>query len=231
MAGWIGWGLTKYHLGTAIQWRIPLGFQILPAIPLLFVTLVLPESPRWLMIKGREDEALHVLAKLHARGDTNDPLVLGEFHDMKDKVLTEAAVKSGWGQIFGNKENMRKVMLGVILQFSVQMTGVSFLQYYGPTVYAKVGYSVETTLLLGSLSGVLGILSQFSCVVFVDRTGRRWPLIIGNFLSGFLYIFNLYISYKFQMDEGTPTMARAFVAVGWMWNMIFSACIGPLSWA
>lgn len=223
--------MTKYHLGTAMQWRLPLGFQMVPAVPLLFVTLVLPESPRWLMIKGREEEALQVLAQLHARGDTSDPLVQGEFAEMREKVSSEASVDSGWGQLLRNRENLRKVMLGVILQFSVQMTGVSFLQYYGPRVYGAVGYSVETTLLLGSLGGVLGILSQLSCVIFIDRTGRRWPLIIGNFLSGFLYIFNLFISYKFEVKQGTGTMARAFVAVGWLWNMIFSACIGPISWA
>jgi sugar porter (SP) family MFS transporter len=231
VAGWVGWGMTKYRLGTPEQWRVPLGLQMVPALPLLFVSLVLPESPRWLVIRGREEEALRVLARLHARGDVNDPLVQGEFAQMRSKVAAEAAVHSGWAEIFGSRQNLRKVMLGVILQFSVQMTGVSFLQYYAPKVYGKVGYSVETTLLLGSLSGVLGILAQFSCVVFVDRTGRRWPLIIGNALSGFLYIWNTYISRMFEVGEGTGTQARAFVAVGWLWNMIFSACIGPLSWA
>lgn len=132
IAGWIGYGTTKNNLGQPIQWRLPLGFQMVPAVPLLFITLVLPESPRWLMIKGRESEALTVLAKLHARGDECDPLVLGEFHEMKSKVQEEEAVKSGWGEIFHNKGNLRKVALGVILQFSVQMTGVSFLQYYAP---------------------------------------------------------------------------------------------------
>ncbi|RSH80604.1 uncharacterized protein EHS24_009186 [Apiotrichum porosum] len=231
VASWIGYGVTKNNLGTALQWRLPLGFQMVPAVPLLFVTLVLPESPRWLMIKGREEESLTVLAQLHSNGDVHDPLVLGEFHEMREKVREEAATTSGWGQIFRNADNLRKVMLGVILQFSVQMTGVSFIQYYAPRVYAAVGYSTETTLLLGSLSGVLGILSQLSCVLFIDKTGRRWPLIIGNSLSGFLYIFLMWISYKFNKDEGSETMARAFVAVNWLWNMIFSACIGPISWA
>lgn len=136
VASWIGYGVTKNNLGTALQWRLPLGFQMVPAVPLLFVTLVLPESPRWLMIKGREEESLTVLAQLHSNGDVHDPLVLGEFHEMREKVREEAATTSGWGQIFRNADNLRKVMLGVILQFSVQMTGVSFIQYYAPRVYA-----------------------------------------------------------------------------------------------
>ncbi|BEJ14542.1 hypothetical protein CspHIS471_0403090 [Cutaneotrichosporon sp. HIS471] len=104
-------------------------------------------------------------------------------------------------------------MLGVIPQFSVQMTGVSFLQSYAPKVYGKVECCVETRFLLGSLSGVPDIPAQFSCVVFVDRTGRRWPLMIGSFLSGFLYIWNTYISKMFQDGHGTLTQARAPVEI------------------
>lgn len=71
---------------------------------------------------------------------------------------------------------------------------------------------------------------QFTVCAWVDRLGRRWPLIICNCLSGFLFIFVMWISVKFDRGEGTQTMGRAFVAVCWMWNMSF-APIGSLSWA
>lgn len=230
-AAWINYGMIHNYLGTALQWRFPLGFQMAPAIPLLFVTLILPESPRWLMLKGREDEALVTLAKLHARGDTSDPFVLGEFHEMQAKIREEASIDQGWGQIFHNPQNFRRVMLGVILQFSVQMTGVSFLQYYAPRIFAKVGFSTETTLLLGAAGGFPNMASQFAVVMLVDKLGRRRPLIVCNAISGFLYIFILWITYKFTVDDsGTATMGRAFVALTWIWNIFFS-WIGSLSWA
>lgn len=84
------------------------------------------------MIVGREEEALLSLARLHAHGDTTDPLVLGEFEDMRLKVREEAAVETGWGGMLRDPQSLRKIMLGIILQFSVQMTGVSVLQYYSP---------------------------------------------------------------------------------------------------
>ncbi|EKD05555.1 glucose transporter [Trichosporon asahii var. asahii CBS 8904] len=230
-AAWINYGMIHNYLGTALQWRFPLGFQMAPAVPLLFVTLILPESPRWLMLKGREDEALLTLAKLHARGDTSDPFVLGEFHEMQAKIREEAQIDQGWGQIFHNPQNFRRVMLGVILQFSVQMTGVSFLQYYAPRIFAKVGFSTETTLLLGAAGGFPNMASQFAVVMLVDKLGRRRPLIVCNAISGFLYIFILWITYKFTVDDsGTATMGRAFVALTWIWNIFFS-WIGSLSWA
>jgi sugar porter (SP) family MFS transporter len=214
IAAWINYAMIHNYHGSVLQWRFPLGFQMAPAVPLLFVTLILPESPRWLMLKGREEEALQTLANLHARGDTSDPFVLGEFHEMRNKIREESQIDQGWGQIFSNRQNLRKVMLGVILQFSVQMTGVSFLQYYAPRIFAKVGFSTETTLLLGAASGFPNLVAQFSVVMLVDKVGRRKPLIFCNIGSGFMYIFILWITYKFTVeDSGNQTMGRAFVAV------------------
>lgn len=85
-----------------------LAFQMVPAIPLLFVVLVLPESPRWLMIRGREEEALQVLAQLHARGDVDDPLVQGEFHEMKMTVAKDAAEATSWKELV-QPQNFRKM--------------------------------------------------------------------------------------------------------------------------
>jgi hypothetical protein len=104
------------------------------------------------MLVGRKEECLHALARLHARGDTTDPFVIGEFEDLNSKVSEEAANEWGWMQVrrrgwwrreawteslrtrqmFGDASVVRRIMLGIILQFSVQMTGVSVIQYYAP---------------------------------------------------------------------------------------------------
>ncbi|KAL7419267.1 hypothetical protein Q5752_006104 [Cryptotrichosporon argae] len=231
IAGWIGYGLTKNNYGSVAQWRIPLGLQITPAIPLLLLTFLLPESPRWLCIVGREEEALHTLARLHARGDVNDAFVQGEFAEMKLKVREEAEAQSSWMQIAKNTENLRKILLGIILQFSVQMTGVSFIQYYSVTIYDAVGYSSATTLLLQSINNVLAILAQLACVIWVDKTGRRLPLIAGNIVSGLCFIPVTVIQKQFLANKGSARQAQGFVAAAWIYNIAFSACIGPLSWA
>lgn len=89
-------------------------------MPLVLLTFLLPESPRsvissdlalgafhteakltrrWLMIKGRQEEALHTLARLHARGNVNDPVVVGEFHAIKTQMEELSALDQGWGQV------------------------------------------------------------------------------------------------------------------------------------
>ena len=84
------------------------------------------------MIKGREEDALQALARLHARGNCNDNFVRGEFAEIREKIAEEAKIESSWKEMFKDRTNLRKIMLGVILQFSVQMTGVSAIQYYSP---------------------------------------------------------------------------------------------------
>ena len=82
------------------------------------------------MIRGREEEALLNLAKLHANGNLHDAFVKAEFAEMKMKITEEAQLEQGWKSMITNRQTMRKVLLGIILQFSVQTTGVSAIQYY-----------------------------------------------------------------------------------------------------
>ena len=97
------------------------------------------------MIKGRSDEALLTLARLHARGNINDPVVVGEYTSIKTQLDEAGAMDQSWGQvrttpflkggissrqIFRDSVNLRKFFYGIVLQFSVQMTGVSAIQYY-----------------------------------------------------------------------------------------------------
>ena len=78
-------------------------------------------------------------------------------------------------------------MLGIILQFATQMTGVSAIQYYGPQIYEQVGFSSTSTLLIQSLNNVNALVGEAICIVFLDRVGRRIPLIWGNVLSGVVF--------------------------------------------
>ncbi|OWZ49870.1 glucose transporter [Cryptococcus neoformans 125.91] len=232
VAGWIAYGVAQTHFESPMAWRLPLGFQMLPAVPLIFLTFLLPESPRWLIIKGHDEKALRSLARLHAKGDENDPFVLGEFGAIKNKVEAEAVMQQSWRLIFNfeDRTNMRKVLYGIILQFSVQMTGVSAIQYYAPTVYASVGFSTNTSLLINSINSVNALIAQFCCILFVDKVGRRFPLIFGNILSGTCFAVATALAKQFADGRGSKGQGIGFVVVLYVYNFFFSACIGPLSW-
>ncbi len=84
-----------------------------------------------------------MLAKLHAYGNTSDPFVVSELAEMKAKIEEERDQEQGWAEIFHNPNNLRKIFMGIIVQFSVQMTGVSAIQYYSPWVAATSLVSAE----------------------------------------------------------------------------------------
>jgi hypothetical protein len=64
------------------------------------------------------------------------------------------------------------------------MTGVSAIQYYSPRVFAAVGFSSNTTFLIASINNVVGLLGEALCIAFLDKTGRRVPMVGGNALAG-----------------------------------------------
>ncbi|KAF8829800.1 hypothetical protein HHX47_DHR2000123 [Lentinula edodes] len=188
-ASWITYGTSAGLKGTQAEWRVPLGIQIIPAIPLFAFILLLPESPRWLAEKGRLDEAARTLAKLHAHGNVNDPFVVSQMEDIKAEIQRAREIGSAsWGELFTDPSNFRRVSLGYILQFSVQMTGVSAIQYYSTTIFTTMGFSATRVLLFQSINSVIALIGEACCVLWVDNTGRRMPLIVGNVASGLSFV-------------------------------------------
>ncbi|KAF9031875.1 general substrate transporter [Hymenopellis radicata] len=224
VASWVTYGTANSPSiqNSQSEWRIPLGIQIVPALPLLAFIMFFPESPRWLAEKGRMEEAQACLARLHAQGDLNDQFVLAQMEDIKNDILKAKDIgESSWSELFTVPSNFRRLSLGYILQFSVQMTGVSAIQYYSTTIFTTMGFSSQRVLLFQSINSVIALIGEACCVLWVDSTGRRRPLIIGNVASGLSFVV------------GSILMARypGTVDKTWVFNFFFSACIGPLSWA
>ncbi|KAF8193972.1 general substrate transporter [Mycena galopus ATCC 62051] len=222
VASWVTYGCSAGLTGQPSEWRVPLGIQIIPALPLISFILLLPESPRWLAEKGRMAEAQATLARLHANGNIDDPFVISQMKDIEADISKARDIgEASWGELFTVPSNFRRLSLGYILQFSVQMTGVSAIQYYSTTIFKTMGFSSTRILLFQSINSVIALLGEAACVMWIDATGRRGPLIIGNIASGLSFVV------------GSILMARYPGTVNntWVFNFFFSACIGPLSWA
>ncbi|KAH6871714.1 general substrate transporter [Thelonectria olida] len=216
------------------QWRIPLGLQNIPAVVLAALILLFPESPRWLIDHGRVEEGLQTLANLHAYGNTEDTWVRAEFEQIQERLTHEheASAKS-YSELFTDKSCFRRLFLAVAIQVSVQMTGVSAIQYYSVTIFAKIGITGTETLRYQMISSVLALVAQFCCMMFIDKTGRRWPLIGGNFFNGITFIIATILLAQFppgSSSSGGGAAGWGFIAITWIYNISFSATCGPLSW-
>lgn len=230
----IGYGTyTSIDDDNSGQWRIPLGIQNLPAVILAALILFFPESPRWLIDHGREEEGLKTLAKLHANGDVNDTWVRAEFDQIQERLALEheASAKS-YSELFTDKSCFRRLWLAISVQVAAQMTGVSAIQYYSVAIYAKIGIQGDETLRYQMISSVIALVAQFLCMLFIDRTGRRWPLIGGNILNCITFIIAtvLLASFPPGSNNGGGAAGWGFIVVTWIYNFSFSATCGPLSW-
>lgn len=232
LASWITYGCTAGLRGTQAEWRIPLGLQILPALPLVAFILLLPESPRWLAERGRMDEAQATLARLHSRGDISDPFVQSQMLDIRADIDKAKDIgESTWSELFTVPSNLRRLALGYILQFSVQMTGVSAIQYYSTTIFTTMGFTTARVLLFQSINSIIALIGEACCVFWVDRTGRRKPLIIGNVASGLSFVAGAVLMARWPGTVDNDAAHYIFIITTWIFNFFFSSCIGPLSWA
>ncbi|RVD88243.1 uncharacterized protein DFL_002435 [Arthrobotrys flagrans] len=230
IATWAGYG-TYIHLSDDGQWRIPLALQMVPAIVLGTCIFFMPESPRWLIDKGRTEKGLAVLAQLHANGDQTDAFVRAEFEAIQMSITVEHDNEAKkWSQLITNKLNFKRLFIAVSVQGSIQMTGVSFIQYYAPSIFKEIGISTSTTLLLQAINSIIALIAQFCCIMFIDRFGRRWVLILGNLVNMVAWIIVTALVAEYGGRTDATGAHWAFIIMTWLYQFSFSFACGPLSW-
>ncbi|KAI7344640.1 sugar transporter STL1 [Hortaea werneckii] len=214
------------------QWRIPLGIQLAPAFLLACLILLFPESPRWQIAHGRTQKGLATLARLHASGNQEDEWVLAEYTQIEATIEQEKAESASWMDLFKEKASFRRLFLVLALQASVQMTGVSAIQYFTPQIYASLNIGTTESLQYQAVSNVLAIVAQFCTAVFIDRIGRRWPLILGNVFNGIFWIILTAVVAVFpsQPESSQEGLGWVFIVMNWLFQLSFSFTCGSLSW-
>jgi sugar porter (SP) family MFS transporter len=182
VAFWVGYGCSLRDDKASFQ--IPLAIQMIPAVFLALGAAFLPFSPRWLISKGRNEEALVVLGKLRASGDTTDPEVVAEYEEIIAQLNHEREVQiNSYTELF--KPGLRRRMvLGILVQIFQQFTGINSIMYYAPTIFVQAGVGSSSALIASGVNGVLNVLATIPAVLFIDRLGRRKTMISGAIVMG-----------------------------------------------
>jgi hypothetical protein len=134
--------------------RFPIAFQAAPALLLLVGTLWLPYSPRWLMQQNRYDEAYEAFKRLHrTKGEPHDTIARKEFYQMKKQVELDRQINATVSrvEIFKTAPNCRRALIGCLLMWGNQFTGVLIIANYGVILFVNLGMKTFMPLLLISL--------------------------------------------------------------------------------
>ncbi|KAI6088872.1 putative sugar transporter [Hypoxylon rubiginosum] len=245
LSNWMNYAL--YFQGGALQWRFPLGFQLIFPFMIVIALFFVPDSPRWLMLKDRHDEALAVIARLAGRNvDTQDPEVMAEFLSIQATIEEERREVVSTADVLrcrDNTQNLRRIILSCGTQFMQQFSGVNALGYYLPSMLQQVlGYDQQKSRLLTGVNGTIYLFSAFCCLLIIDRFGRRKMMMYGASTMGSCYFIiamtllgaKLHPSMQFRLGEVTTAFfflyyffyGTSFAKVPW----VFNSEVNSLGW-
>ncbi|KAF8408849.1 hypothetical protein HHK36_004918 [Tetracentron sinense] len=193
------------------SWRWMLGVAGVPAVLQFGLMFILPESPRWLYRKGREEEAITILKKIYPAHE-----VESEIQALKDSVEMEvkeegSSEKINFVKLWKTKTVRRGLIAGVGLQIFQQFVGINTVMYYSPTIVQLAGFASNRTALLLSL--VIAGLNAFGSIVsiyFIDRTGRKKLLVIS--LIGVIISLGVLSAVFHETTSHSPQVSRSETA-------------------
>ena len=160
-------------------WRIMLAVCVVPAIVLFFGMLRMPESPRWLVEKGRNAEALTILRTI--RPENRAEAELAEVENITN--AERDTHRLGWRSILTNKNLMRILLIGIGMGIAQQLTGINSIMYFGQTVLIESGFDQSAALIANVAPGVIAVIGGLIALTLIDRMSRRKTFIIGFALT------------------------------------------------
>lgn len=236
---WINYGVNE-HVSphSRSQWRIPVGVQFGPAVLLIVGMFFVIDSPRWLIKKGRIDQATKDLVWLRQL-PADHPYIVHEINDVKQQLEHEQELSGGNSfasiakEAF-SKETLPRLAAGCAIQILQNTTGINAINYFSPSIFKSIGFKGTSVGLLAT--GVYGIVkTTFACISFLllcDRFGRRPLLLIGSAGCAFaMYYLAIYTSLSGSFKGTAKQDGGSYTAIVMIYlYATFYASSWNLSW-
>ena len=207
--------LHRYNVERG--WRMMFWSELIPAGIFFFLSFFIPHSPRWLMLKGRDDEAKQVLQRVAM----SEEVAERECREIKQAITAEnGQAKSS---LF-SRAILAALCVGVGVSILQQVTGINAILYYGAEIFSSsLGYGPEDALKQQLLLGFVNLVCTFVAVYQIDRWGRK-PLLIcgamGMFVGVSVFAWTLY-----YQQVGLVSLIAVLLYVG-----AFALSLGPVTW-
>ncbi len=176
-------------LGAEV-WRGMLGAEMLPALLFFAVIFFIPESPRWLIVKQREQDAQQILSKIYTDLETVS------FHLRETRQMLDSETRSDLSMLF-RPGIFKAVLIGCAIAILGQFMGVNAVLYYGPSIFESSGISSGDSLFYQSLIGLVNMGTTLLALLIIDKVGRKKlvyvgvaGMIVSLLLIGFYFFWN-----------------------------------------
>ncbi len=163
--------LTQKIFGTE-EWRAMLGAGTIPALFFFAILFFIPESPRWLIVKEKDDKASKIFSKIYT-----SPSIIS-FQIKETKQMLHSKDTSNW-KLLLTPGIFRAVLIGSAIAILGQFMGVNAVLYYGPTIFETSGLSSGDSLFYQSLIGLVNMATTILALLIIDKVGRKRLVYIG----------------------------------------------------
>lgn len=226
IAGAAGGSSMPFLLGLA-AWKWMFWSEAVPSLLFLGFILLIPESPRYLMVAKREPEARKILARLLAP-DVLDSTIT----QIRESVMQER--KPRYRDIFVGGRILPVVWVGISLSVFQQFVGINVVFYYGSVLWQTAGFGESKALLINVLSGTVNIVSTLVAISLVDRIGRKPLLLAGS--AGMAITLGM-LTVLFTLSKGadgviamSSTQAVLALVAAHLYIFCFGVSWGPVVW-
>ena len=153
------------------SWRYMIGIEFIPAFIFFLLLFRVPESPRWMAINNKKEEAIKIFTRIGAENpEVEVKLIIDSIRNQEN---------TGHGKLFG-KENRVPVTIAILIAAFNQLAGINAIIYYAPRIFEMSGLGQDASLLQSISIGVTNLLFTVVALFLIDRFGRRTLLMIGS---------------------------------------------------
>lgn len=201
---------------VAMSWRWMFWSAAFPALAFLVLAAFIPESPRWLAMKGRRERATQILTRIGGNAYAQSELSSLQ-NDMENKQ------KQGGLSLLFSKPYRRVLTLGIIVAMFQQWCGTNVIFNYAQEVFQSAGYDVDNTFINIVVTGIANLVFTFVAIYTVDRLGRRALMLLGaGGLAGIYLILGT--CYYFEVS-GIFMVVLVVAAIA-----CYAMTLGPVTW-
>ncbi|CZR53806.1 sugar transporter STL1 [Phialocephala subalpina] len=212
------------YINSNYSWRLPLLMQCVMGALLGIGSLVIVESPRWLLDNDHDEEGIVVIANLYGGGDIHNAKARDEYREIKmDVLLQRQEGEKSYRDMF--RRYRTRVFIAMSAQAFAQLNGINVISYYAPYVFESAGWVGRSAILMTGINALTYLMSSVPPWYLVDKWGRRFILLSGAVA---MVISLSLISYFLYLDiKMTPTLVVIFVMI---YNASFGYSWGPIPW-